>query len=312
MTTALLPQFARAALEPRLPDWIAAEWWHDGPSMLAAAPRAEIAWVDMFDKTAPLAAIGSASPLRWLNSGFAGVDWLPLADLAARDVVLTNGGGLTANQVAEFALLTMLSVARGYRQIVRAQDQGHWLTAPSAVRELGGSRALVIGYGAIGQAIGGLLKAFGVDVIPVRRSGGEGALGPGEWQARLGGFDWVVLALPGTPDTAQVIGRAELAAMRREAVLVNVARAGCVDQPALVEALRTHTIAAAILDLTDPEPLPPGHPLWTLDNAHITMHLAGIPTPATHARAVERFVANLARFRAGEPLEAAVDLALGY
>ena len=105
---------------------------------------------------------------------------------------------------------------------------------------------------------------------------------------------------------------AELAAMKPDAVLVNFARADCVDQESLTEALRDRRIAAAVLDLTNPEPLPPDHPLWSLDNAHITMHLSGIPTLASQARAAERFLRNCERFRAGEPLEAQVDLARGY
>ncbi|HEU4651099.1 MAG TPA: NAD(P)-dependent oxidoreductase, partial [Croceibacterium sp.] len=178
--------------------------------------------------------------------------------------------------------------------------------AAPGVRDLAGSRALVLGYGAIGQAIGRALEALGVEVFAVSRSR------PRAWRHQLGGFDWIVLALPGTPETKGTIGAAEIAAMKPAAVLVNFARADCVDQPALVEALRARRIAAAVLDLTDPEPLPPEHPLWALDNAHLTMHLSGIPTPASQARAAERFLRNCARFRAGEPLEAAVDLALGY
>jgi phosphoglycerate dehydrogenase-like enzyme len=100
--------------------------------------------------------------------------------------------------------------------------------------------------------------------------------------------------------------------MKPEAVLVNFARANIVDEAALVEALREKRIAAAVLDVTEPEPLPPGHPLWSLDNAHLTMHLSGIPTPASLARAAERFARNCEHFRAGEPLEAQVDLKLGY
>jgi phosphoglycerate dehydrogenase-like enzyme len=100
--------------------------------------------------------------------------------------------------------------------------------------------------------------------------------------------------------------------MKPEAVLVNFARADCVDQVALADALAEKRIAAAVLDLTEPEPLPSDHPLWSLANAHVTMHLSGIPTPASQARAAERFLRNCARFRAGAPLEAQVDLARGY
>jgi phosphoglycerate dehydrogenase-like enzyme len=231
---------------------------------------------------------------------------MPLAELARRGVALTCGTGLTTGQVAEFAVLSMLAVAKDYRAVVRAQDRHEWLAGAPGVRDLAGSCALILGYGSIGRAIGRALEAFGVEVE------GVGGRGPHDWRERLGEFDWIILALPGTPETRGIIGRAELAAMKGEAVLVNFARADCVDQAALVEALRGRRIAAALVDLTDPEPLPPGHALWSLDNAHITMHLSGIPTPASLQRAAERFARNCERFRAGEPLEAQVDLARGY
>jgi phosphoglycerate dehydrogenase-like enzyme len=109
-----------------------------------------------------------------------------------------------------------------------------------------------------------------------------------------------------------MIGAAEIAAMKRDAVVVNYARANVVDQAALTAALGEKRIAGAVLDVTEPEPLPPAHPLWQLDNAHLTMHLSGIPTPASLRRAAERFARNCERFRNGEPLEAQVDLELGY
>jgi phosphoglycerate dehydrogenase-like enzyme len=135
---------------------------------------------------------------------------------------------------------------------------------------------------------------------------------PRDWRSQLGEFDWIVLAVPGTPETRGMIGAGDLAAMKHDAILVNFARADCIDQDALVEALQARRIAAAVLDLTDPEPLPSDHPLWGLENAHITMHLSGIPTPASQARATRRFLQNCASFRAGEPMEALVDLARGY
>jgi phosphoglycerate dehydrogenase-like enzyme len=247
-----------------------------------------------------------AGALRWLNSSYAGVDWLPLADLERRGVALTCGTGLTSTQVAEFAVMTVLAIAKDYRAVVRAQDRREWLDAAPGIRDLAGSRALILGNGAIGQAIGRALAAFGVDVLPVTSGGPHG------WRNDLAAFDWIVLALPGTPETKGIIGAAELAAMKADAVLVNFARADCVDQEALVTALRDGRIAGAVLDLTDPEPLPPEHPLWALSNAHITMHLSGIPTPASQARAAERFLRNCERFRAGEPMEAEVDLGRGY
>ena len=312
MTIAVLPGRMRSLVEPLLPEWIEPRWWGSAGELQALAPEAEIGWFDLHVKAPALAAVLSAGKLRWLNSAYAGVDWLPLDELERRGIALTCGSGLTATAVAEFAVMAMLAVAKDYPAVVRAQDRREWLSEAPGTRELSGSRALIFGQGAIGQAIGRMLQGFGVDTVAVRRRPEEGALGPGEWQARIGEFDWIVLALPGTPETRGLIGAAEIAAMKADAVLVNYARADVIDQPALMEALRERRIAAAVLDLTDPEPLPPGHPLWSLDNAHITMHLSGIPTEASLRRAAERFARNCERFRRGEPLEARVDLRLGY
>ena len=306
MTIAVLPERVRALLEGRLPDWIEPLWW-DTPGALAdLAVQAEIGWFDLHEKAVPLQAIAGAQGLRWLNTNYAGVDWMPLGELERRGVQLTCGSGLTAIQVAEFAVMGMLAMAKDYREVVRAQDRQEWLAVPPGTRELTGSRALLLGNGAIGQAIGRMLGGFGVDCVPISS---RTTL---DWRAQLGTFDWIVLALPGTPETAGIIGAAELAAMKADAMVVNFARADCIDQPALIGALRDGRIAGAMLDLTDPEPLPPGHELWTVPNTHITMHLSGIPTAASQRRAADRFLANCARFNAGEPLEATVDLQRGY
>jgi phosphoglycerate dehydrogenase-like enzyme len=306
VTVAVLPAYVRPMLERRLPEWIDARWW-DGPDELVAlAPKAEIGWFDLHEKAPALAAVEAARGLRWLNSSYAGVDWMPLAEMAQRGISVTNGSGLTTSQVAEFAVMTMLAVAKDYRAVMRAQDRHEWLTAAPGTRDLSGSRALILGHGAIGKAIEKALVAFDVEVVAVSSNR------PRNWRSQIGTFDWIILAVPGTPDTRGMIGAPEIAAMSPEAVLVNFARADCVDQAALVEALTERRIAGAVLDLTDPEPLAAGDPLWTLDNAHITMHLSGIPTPASQKRAADRFIRNCERFRAGEPLEAQVDLSRGY
>ncbi|MES2700387.1 MAG: D-2-hydroxyacid dehydrogenase [Pseudomonadota bacterium] len=311
---ALLPAIMRPLLEGRLPAGMEALWWEDGAELVALAPQAEIGWFDMFDKTAPLEAIRRATNLRWLNTFFAGVDWMPLDDLAARDVQLTNGSGITSNAVAEFALTVMLAFANRHADIVRAADRQEWID-PRAFgqrREMAGARVLIIGYGEIGQAVGRMLGGFGAHVVPVRRSASEGALGPDQWHDRLGEFDWVVLTTPGTPETRGLFGPAQIAAMKADAVLVNMARADVLDQQALIAALNAGKLGGAILDLTDPEPLPPGHPLWTAPNCLVTMHTAGLPTPGSRQVAADRFVANCGHYLAGEPLTAQVDLALGY
>lgn len=306
MTIAVLPAAVRPFFGGALPAWLTVRWWSSPYDLVALAPHAEIGWFDLHEKPPVLAAVKGAHGLKWLNTSYAGVDWLPLTELAERRVALTCGTGLTAHQVAEFALLGMLAMAKDYPAVVRAQDRGEWLRKPPGIRDLVGSRALILGHGAIGQALERALAGFEVEVTAVSRHR------PQNWRSRLGEFDWIVLALPGTPETRGTIGAPELAAMKTDAVVVNFARADCIDQPALVAALTQRRIAAAVLDLTEPEPLPANHPLWALDNAHITMHLSGIPTPASQRRAAERFLGNCARYRAGEPLEAQVDLARGY
>lgn len=312
MIVAVLPERFRSLLEDRVPAGIEPRWWSSPDDLEALAHEAQIGWFDLFEKAPALRALGSATRLQWLNSAFAGVDWLPLDDLAARQVTVTNGSGINAATVAEFTILGMLAIARDYRAIVHAQDRHEWLQGQREIRELGGGRALVLGYGAIGKRIGSLLEAFGIEVVPVRSQSGEGVLGPDEWRDQLGTFDWVILTLPATENTRSMVGASELAAMKPGSVLVNVGRAECVDQTALADALARQRPAAALLDLTDPEPLPPGHALWSLDNVHITMHQAGMPNPATRHRAADRFLANCERFTRGEPLEACVDLSRGY
>jgi phosphoglycerate dehydrogenase-like enzyme len=313
VTIAVLPAVVRPLLEGQLPEGIEPLWWESGDQMVELAPRAEIGWFDMFDKTAPLETLRRATKLKWLNTIFAGVDWMPLADLQARGIRLTNGSGITTNSVAEFTLMSMLAFARGHADIVRAQDRKEWLPPePTGKRELAGSKVLIIGYGEVGQAVGRMLSGFRAEVVPVRRSAGEGALGPDEWQGRIGEFDWVVLAMPGTPETRGMIDADVLTAMKKDAVLVNVARADIVDQDALMVALLGGQLGGAILDLTDPEPLPPEHPLWDTPNCHITMHMAGLPTQSSRIAAAQRFVENCAHFLGGEALISEVDLALGY
>ncbi|MXO58589.1 D-2-hydroxyacid dehydrogenase [Altererythrobacter salegens] len=305
MTRAVIPSFHRQVLDGRLPDWLEAEWWHDPEEMVALAPNAEIGWFDLHQKPPVLQSIALATQMRWLNTAYAGVDWMPLAELDRREVQLTCGSGLTASQVAEYAVMGLLAAAKGFPDIVRAQDRAEWLPMPPGERDLAGSRALLLGYGAIGQAIGRILEGFGVEVEPVRSKDSG-------WRERLGSFDWIVMSLPGTEQTRGMIGAEEIAALRPDAVVVNCGRADTLDQDALVEALAEKRIGGAVLDVTTPEPLPPEHPLWSLPSAIITMHLSGIPTQEAHARAAERFLRNCALFREGKPLEAQVDLVRGY
>lgn len=312
MTVTVMNAMLRPLIEARLPGWVEPRWFQSTEELLALAPLAEIGWFDTYDLPAIYEAARRIEKLRWLNTLGAGVDAFPLALLREKGVVLTNGAGLNAIPIAEYVVMGMLTLAKGWRQVVEAQQRHEWLTDAPGKVELYGSKALIVGAGGIGRRTGELLRAFGVEVVEVRRKPAPGVLTPDQWRARLGEFDWVIVAVPATPETDRMIGAAELAAMKAGAAILNFARGAVIDQPALVEALKARRIAGAFLDVTDPEPLPPDDPLWSLDNAHVSMHLSGRSQTLLFPRNAERFLANLDRFHRGEPLESVVDLTLGY
>jgi phosphoglycerate dehydrogenase-like enzyme len=312
MTIAVLSGLVRPLIEARLPAWVTPHYFMTKEEALALAPSAEIGWFDMYDKDDMAATIAAATGLKWLNSIYSGTDHMPLDLLRERGTLVTNGAGINAITIAEYVVMGMLTVAKGYREVVRAQDRREWLMDSPGKVELFGSRALLLGYGAIGKLVAERLRAFGVDVTVVRRTPAPDALAPDAWRAQLGEFDWVILAVPATPETDAMIGADELAAMKPGAALINIARGGVVDQAALVAALQSGPLAHAFLDVTTPEPLPADDILWTLPNAHISMHLSGRAQDKMFTRAADRFLDNLARWEKGEPLAPQVDLARGY
>ncbi len=309
---AVLNTLLKPLLEARLPDWVDARWYASKEEAFALAPEAEIGWFDMHSKADMAEVFQLATQLKWLNSVYAGVEAFPLDVLAERGVLLTNGAGINAVPIAEYVVMLMLAEAKQYRTVVRAQDRHEWLKDSPGKRELMGSKALILGYGAIGQEVERRLVPFGVEVTKVRRSAGPGELGPDQWRGQLGQFDWIVIAVPATAATEGLIGADELTAMKPDAVLVNVARGSVIDQPALVNALASGQIGGALLDVTTPEPLPAEHPLWALGNAQITMHLSGRAQSRVFERSAERFLANLERYHRGERVEPQVDYAAGY
>ena len=312
MTKLAVSGLIRPLLEPQLPADIEVSWFMTHEEALEAVKGAEIGWFDMNEKPAMAAALHAATDLKWLNSIYAGLDFLPMDVLIERGITVTNGVGINAITIAEYTVMGMLNIAKGYRDVVRAQERREWLMDSPGKRELAGSKALLLGFGAIGKLIKPRLEAFDVDVTVVRRSGGEGVLTPDEWRGKLGEFDWVILAVPSTPETENMIGADELAAMKRECVLVNIARGEVVDQPALIEALKSRSIEGAFLDVTTPEPLPEDHELWTLENAHISMHLSGRAQNMMFIRSAKRFLENLEKYRAGKPVAPIFDPKLGY
>lgn len=316
MPVAVLSALVRPLVEPHLPDGIEAKFFTSVEELMELAPQAEIGWFDLDQKEPMIEAVKKAENLKWMSSIYAGLDFLPHDLMLERGVTVTNGVGINAITIAEYVVMGMLVHAKGYRDVVRAQEKHEWLLDSPGKIELAGSKALLLGYGAIGKLIKPRLEAFDVDVTVVRRSGGakgnDGVLAPDQWRGKLGEFEWVILAVPATSETEGMIGTDELAAMKSDAVLVNIARGEVVDQPALVKALEDKTIGGAFLDVTTPEPLPADHPLWSLDNAHVTMHLSGRAQTKMFQRSAQRFVQNCRRYLAGEPVEPQFDLALGY
>src|SRR5690606_11376805 len=194
----------------------------------------------------------------------------------------------------------------------RAQDRHEWLADSPGKIELYGTKALIVGAGAIGRRIAALLAPFNVGITEVRRTPAPGALGPDEWRARLADFDWIIVTVPATAETEGMFGAAEFAAMKPGAAILNFARGTVIDQDALVAAARSGQVGGAFLDVTDPEPLPADHPLWACDNVHISQHLSGRSQRAVFRRGAQRFLENLGRWERGEPLLGTVDLTLGY
>jgi phosphoglycerate dehydrogenase-like enzyme len=308
----VLPALARPLLDARLPAGHDIVWVTTVDEAVAAAGDADIAWVDLPPHGLTASAVAAAGQLKWLFTAIAGLDSLDLPALAAQGTIVTNGTGINAITVAEYAVMGMLAAAKRYDEVVRAADRHDWPTSAPGRIELFESSALIIGMGAIGQLIADRLAAFGVTVTGVTRSGRDGTLTPDQWQARLGDFDWVILAAPSTNATKAMIGADELAAMKPSAWLINIARGDMVDQQALIAALSARNIAGAFLDTVHPEPLPVDHPLWTAPNVLHSMHLSGRSQTKMFHRAAALFLDNLDAYLAGKPMRNVVDLDAGY
>lgn len=213
-------------------------------------------------------------------------------------VTLCNGRGIHDASTAELAMTLVLASLRGIPGFVRAQDEHVW--APAVRPSLADSTVLIVGYGAIGEALERRLSGFEVDVVRVARTAREGVHGYGDLPGLLPSADVVVLIVPLTDETRGMVNADFLDRMRDGVLLVNVARGGVVDTTALVAELRRGRLAAA-LDVSDPEPLPPDHPLWECPNLLVSPHVGGAST-AMEPRAYRLIRDQLVRFVAGEPL----------
>lgn len=304
--TAGLPEYARSQLAAILPACVEPRWYRDTGQAISDAAEVEVGWYDIdIPRIVP-----HAGRLKWLFTIAAGVEHIPPILLQRQGIRLSNGSGLNSANVADYAVMGVLTAAKGFHHVLKAQERRKWLTSAPGQTELAGSRALVIGYGAIGSAIGLRLKAFEVEVTGVRSKPDpdRNILGPDGWRERLGEFDWVIVAAPSTPETKALVSARELATMRSSAWIVNVGRGDLIEREALTEALAGRRIGGAFLDVTDPEPLPPEDPLWDLPNCIITMHLSGRSQTGLFARGARFFVDNLANYLEGRPLQNEVSV----
>jgi D-3-phosphoglycerate dehydrogenase len=250
--------------------------------------------------------------VRWVQLPSAGVERWLRAGVVGDGPVFTSAVGAFGLPVAEHALALILAGAKALPRSARARAWDP--DGRERVRALEGATVAIVGAGGIGRALISLLAPFGAESVAVTRRGRpvEGAahtLPADRLAEALPGAHYVVVAAPATDGTRHLIGAGELEAMREDAWLVNVARGSVVDTDALVDALRAGAIAGAALDVTDPEPLPDGHPLWDL--ALITPHVA-TPPDAEAAHFAQRVGENVRRLAAGEPLEGVVDPEGGY
>jgi len=250
-----------------------------------------------------------APRLRFIQSIGAGTDQFYRTRLAAKGVRLASAKGVNVRAVSEHAMALILALARKLPE-ARDNQAGHvWRGMISDIAqredELGGKTLLIIGLGDIGSRLARLAQAFGMRVIGIKRdpaTGGEAAdsvHGLADLAKLLPDADFVALTCPLTKETEEIIDGDALARMKKSACLVNVARGRCVDEPALLEALRAQAIAGAAIDVTAEEPLPPGSPLWDLRNVLITPHTAG-ETRKYEDNVLDILVENLHRLATGE------------
>ncbi len=259
-----------------------------------------------------------APRLRWIQGLGAGVEQFVRAGVSLERVVVTNASGVSAGSMAEFVIGRLLQIWKRFRE-AEAHQRAHAYVQTYG-RTFAGSTLGIVGMGSIGSAVAERARAFGLRVLGLKRSYRPGdtsdlaeqLFGPGQLHEMLAQCDAVIVAAPATEETRHLIDAAALAAMRPGSALVNVARGSLVDEPALIQALESGHLAAAVLDVFEQEPLPKESPLWDLANVYISAH-SSVSTDRYLDDVFDLFLDNLARYVAGQPLRNRVDMAtLGF
>jgi phosphoglycerate dehydrogenase-like enzyme len=285
-----------------------------GGRLVSPAEADALVWTDPSDPEA-LRSVLRSSPVRWVQLPFAGIESFLDAGVVDERRTWTCTKGAYGHAAAEHALALLLAAARRIHTHARSRS---WTPrrARSPERRLKDTTVLVVGTGGIGGALASMLVPLGPRLLAINQSGrplreAERTEPVERLPDVVGEADFVVLAAPLTPATRGLFDRAMFRRMRTDGWLVNVARGPLVSTDDLVAALRSGEIGGAALDVTDPEPLPAGHPLWSIDDVLITPHVANTWAMALPelAGVVRR---NVARFAAGEALEGVVDPGAGY
>jgi len=260
-----------------------------------------------------------ARKLRWVHAVVSGVDVMLFPELVASDVLVTGEKALVGEHLADHAFALLLALTRQLRRAI-LEAPNSWpsrLPMRRQMIELHGLTMGIVGLGGTGRAVAKRATAFGMEVIavdaePVDRPGAVRELwGMDRFQDLLVQSDVVAICCPLTNATRGLFDATAFAAMKPSSYVINVTRGPIIDGGALVQALQAGEIAGAGLDVTPVEPLPPDNPLWQMPNVVITPHTAGASQMRGH-RNVRRFIENLRRYRAGEPLDGLVDKQKGY
>lgn len=253
--------------------------------------------------------------VRWIHSRSAGLEQVLFPELVKSAVTLTNGSGVFSASLGEFAMAAILYSAKDLRRMIRNQQAGVW--EPFDVTMIEGKTLGIVGYGSIGREVAVRARALGMNVISVRRRASQKSdplvrmYGADQLREMLSESDYIVVTLPLTEETRGKIGEAEFAVMKKGAVVINLGRGPTIDEQALIRALSEGRIRGAALDVFDEEPLPQGHPFYSLENVLLSPHCAD-HTSDWLDNAMRFFLAQLQRFRRGEALLNLVDKKAGY
>ena len=311
--TVYMQQFEKDELRPRLAsipglDFVAAK---TAAELRKIMPGAELLIANnrFYDEEVGRIVLEHGKDLRWIQYWTAGIE-RGIRYGMPRGIPVCAASGVKGPTVAEHALLLLLAHFRRFREIEQARSRRDWIRdhLHETSRTLEGATLVIVGFGAIGQQVARKAKAFDMTVTGISRTTDAIAhvdrIRPrGELQAAAAEADIVVVAAISNEETEKIVSRGVIGAMKPTAYVVNIARGAMIDEPALIEALQAGKIAGAGLDVAATEPLPAGHPFWTLENVLISPHIAGAGGQGdTHAGFIKIFTDNLRRWVDGKPL----------